>query len=35
MLKQNLNDQAGSPGPSGDRGDLASYLIFLGYAYRF
>jgi hypothetical protein len=34
-FKQNLNDQAGGPPPSGDRGDLASYLIFLGYAYRF
>jgi hypothetical protein len=34
-FKQNLNDQAGGPPPSGDRGDLASYLIFLGYAHRF
>jgi hypothetical protein len=34
-FKQNLNDQNGGPAPHGDRGDLASYLIFLGYAYRF
>jgi hypothetical protein len=34
-FKQNLNDQAGGPPPPGDRGDLASYLIFLGYAHRF
>ncbi len=34
-FKQNLNDRAGGPPPSGDRGDLASYLIFLGYAHRF
>jgi hypothetical protein len=34
-FKQNLNDQTGGPPPPGDRGDLASYLIFLGYAYRF
>jgi hypothetical protein len=34
-FKQNLNDLAGGPGPPGDRGDLASYLIFLGYAHRF
>jgi hypothetical protein len=34
-FKPNLNDRAGGPPPSGDRGDLASYLIFLGYAHRF
>jgi hypothetical protein len=34
-FKQNLNDRAGGPPPPGDRGDLASYLIFLGYAHRF
>jgi hypothetical protein len=34
-FERNLNDLAGGPGPHGDRGDLASYLIFLGYARRF
>jgi hypothetical protein len=34
-FKLNVNDQNGVPGPTGDRGDLASYLIFLGYAHRF
>jgi hypothetical protein len=34
-FKPNLNDQNAGPGPRGDRGDLASYLIFLGYAHRF
>ena len=34
-FKRNVNDQNGVPGPTGDRGDLASYLIFLGYAHRF
>jgi hypothetical protein len=31
------NDEAGipGPGPDGARGDLASYLIYLGYAHRF
>jgi hypothetical protein len=33
--KQNLNDQNGGSPPQGDRGDLASYLLFLGQAYRF
>lgn len=31
----NANDLAGLGTPSGNRGDLASYLIFFGYAYRF
>jgi hypothetical protein len=34
-FKPNVNDQNGGPPPEGNRGDLASYLIFLGYAYRF
>ena len=34
-FKPNVNDESGGPPPSGDRGDLASYLIFLGYAHRF
>jgi hypothetical protein len=34
-FKPSVNDENGVPGPPGDRGDLASYLIFLGYAYRF
>lgn len=34
-FKQNVNDLNGGPPPSGDRGDLASYLLFLGYAHRF
>jgi len=34
-FKPNVNDESGGPPPSGDRGDLASHLIFLGYAHRF
>jgi hypothetical protein len=34
-FKPNVNDESGGPPPPGDRGDLASYLIFLGYAHRF
>ena len=34
-FERNVNDEAGVPPPPGDRGDLASYLIFLGYARRF
>ena len=34
-FKPNLNDLNGGLPPRGDNGDLASYLIFLGYAYRF
>lgn len=34
-FKQNVNDENGGPPPPGDRGDLASHLIFLGYAHRF
>ena len=33
-FKQNVNEDNG-PLPPGDRGDLASYLLFLGYAHRF
>jgi hypothetical protein len=33
-FKENVHDGNG-PLPPGDRGDLASYLLFLGYAHRF
>jgi hypothetical protein len=34
---RSANDEAGipGPGPDGARGDLASYLVYLGYAFRF
>jgi len=34
-FEKNVNDLRGGPGPHGDRGDLARYLVFLGYARRF
>jgi hypothetical protein len=34
-FKKNTNDLQGGPPPSGDRGDLASHLVFLNYTYRF
>jgi hypothetical protein len=34
---RSANDEAGipGPGPHGARGDLASYLLYLGYSHRF
>lgn len=34
---RSANDEAGipGPGPDGARGDLAAYLLYLGYAHRF
>jgi hypothetical protein len=34
-FKKNVNDLRGGPPPRGNRGDLASYLLFAGYALRF
>ncbi|HSE46430.1 MAG TPA: hypothetical protein VLA89_13980 [Gemmatimonadales bacterium] len=34
-FKKNVNDQRGGPPPFGNRGDLAGYLVFAGYALRF
>ena len=34
-FKRHVNALNGLPGPAGDRGDLASYLIFFSYAHRF
>src|SRR6266568_3713284 len=33
--EQNVNDLRNGPGPRGNHGDLAAYLVFLGYARRF
>ena len=32
---RSANDEAGIPGPDAVRGDLAAYLLYLGYAHRF
>jgi hypothetical protein len=34
-FKKNVSDLRGGPAPHGDRGDLARYLVFVGYAHRF
>ena len=33
--EQNVNDLRNGPGPRGNHGDFAAYLVFLGYARRF
>jgi hypothetical protein len=34
-FKPNVNDESGGTPPNGFQGDLASHLIFVGYAHRF